>query len=88
VSKVRSVLKCGFGNGGRFDCSKTVVVPYSKRGRTDHDDATSASGSSLKNIVEWEIFLTVQNRLWNSKSARPQFKEMASEARRQRYVRT
>jgi hypothetical protein len=52
-----------------IDCSKTVVVPCSKWVIFSQIGANSKSGNLLRSIVEQKIFLTVQNPLWNSKSA-------------------
>ena len=61
-------------------CSKTVVVPCSKRGRTDHDGANRSPCKRLKNQVESRIFLTVQNPRWNSKSAGTYYSDLVFES--------
>jgi hypothetical protein len=38
--------------GETIECSKTVVVPYSKRDRTNHNGANRCSCKRLKNQVE------------------------------------
>ena len=37
-----------FGNTLARDCSKTVVVPYSKRGKLDHDGVNRCAGKRVE----------------------------------------